>query len=340
MEQNVRSTILNAKNRELLLQYKTIPNTDLRISSICLGTAAFGSVLSTEDSFKMLDAYCAAGGNVLDTAHVYADWLGGERHKSEKTLGEWLRRSGNRERVVLSTKGGHPDLSTPLVPRLAPEDIANDLNESLDCLGVKQIDLYWVHRDDPQRPVAEIMESLDQQVRRGKVRYLGCSNWQPDRIRAAQTYARQHGLSTFVASQVHWSLAVANPGAFANDHALMDTNAQIYYASAGLCVMCYTSQARGFLSKAAEQGIGSLKPDLRRDFENAESLARLARAQTLAHRLNTTVSSITLAYIASQPFAAVPIIGPLGLSHLADSLRGSDLTLSADMLRFLATGQS
>lgn len=322
------------------MQYKTIPNTDLRISSICLGTAAFGSLLPPDDSFQLLDAYCAAGGNLLNTAHVYADWLGGERHKSEKTLGQWLRKSGNRERVVLSTKGGHPDLATPLVPRLAPEDIANDLDESLDCLGVKQIDLYWVHRDDPERPVAEIMESLNEQVRRGKVRYLGCSNWQPDRIRAAQTYARQHGLSPFVASQVHWSLAVANPGVFASDHALMDAHAQTYYANADLCVMCYTSQARGFMSKAAELGVDSLKPELRRDFENAESLARLARAQTLAQQLNSTVSAITLAYISSQPLVAVPIIGPLGVSHLADSLSGADLSLTPDMLRYLATGQS
>lgn len=320
------------------MQYKTIPNTDLRISNISLGTAALGSIVTLDDSFKLLDAYCAAGGNFLDTAHVYADWLGGERHKSEKTLSQWLRLDGNRQRVVLATKGGHPDMATPLTPRLAPNEIVNDLNESLDCLGVDKIDLYWLHRDDPQRPVDEMLETLDQQVRLGKIRYLGCSNWQPERIRAAQQYARQHGLTPFVASQVHWSLAVANPGAFASDHALMDANAEAYYASAGLGVVCYTSQARGFLSKAAEVGLDELKPELRRDFENAESLARLERAQELARRLGTTVSAIVLAYITSQPLVAVPIIGPLRLEHLNDSLNSADLTLSPDLLRFLAVG--
>lgn len=335
----MRGLLFHSKRKGSVL-YKIIPNTDLRIASICLGTAAFGSVVSPDESFKLLDAYCAAGGNFLDTAHVYADWLGGERHKSEKTLGQWLRKAGNRERVVLSTKGGHPDLATPLIPRLAPEEIAHDLDESLDCLGVKQIDLYWVHRDDPERPVAEILEPLNQQVQRGKVRYLGCSNWRPDRIGAALTYARQHGLSPFVASQVHWSLAVANPGVFASDHALMDADAQAYYTNADLGVVCYTSQARGFLSKAAEVGVALLKPELRRDFENAESLARVARAQALAHRLNTTVSAVALAYIASQSFVAIPIIGPLDAKHLTDSLNGADLTLSLEMVRFLETGLS
>ena len=322
------------------MQTKTIPNTDLQISNIGLGTAAWGSLVPADESFKLLDAYCAAGGNFLDTAHVYADWLGGERHKSEKTLGQWLKRGGNRARVVLSTKGGHPDLATPLIPRLSPEEIAHDLDESLACLGVHHIDIYWLHRDDPKRPVAEIMEPLHQQVRLGKVRYVGCANWQPDRIRAAQNYARQHGLTPFVASQVQWSLAVANPGAFASDHALMDADAQTYYASAGLGVACYTSQARGFMSKAAAVGVDFLKPELRRDFENAESVARLARAQALALRLNTTVSAVALAYITSQPFVAVPIIGPLDAKHLHDSLQGADLTLSPEMLRFLATGNS
>ncbi len=113
---------------------------------------------------------------------------------------------------MIVTKGGHPELATPLTPRLAPDEIVGDLDASLACLGVEQIDLYYLHRDDPSRPVDAIMETLDAQVRLGKIRHAACSNWQLARIQAAQDYAHAHGLHPFVASQIFWSLAVANPG--------------------------------------------------------------------------------------------------------------------------------
>lgn len=317
-----------------------LPGTDLSVSSISLGTAALGTVVNRHDSSILLDAYAEAGGTFLDTAHVYADWHGGERHMSEKTIAHWLKDTGRRDQVVIATKGGHPDLATPLIPRLAPAQIVQDLDESLDCLGIDQIDLYWLHRDDPNRPVGEIMETLHAQVEAGKIRYLGCANWHHKRVQAARTYATEHGLHTFVASQVYWSLAIANPTAFPSDHVRMDDIAAAYYAAAGMAVLAFTAQARGFFSKAAAQGIDAISPGARADFANDETLARLAHVEELARRLGTSVTSIVLSYLTSQPIPTVPIIGPQSLDQLRDSLAGADLQLTLESLRFLTSAQS
>jgi aryl-alcohol dehydrogenase-like predicted oxidoreductase len=321
------------------MRYVTLPGTDLEVSRICLGTGALGSTVGRDESFAVLDAYVQAGGTFLDTAHVYADWLPGERHQSEQTIGRWLQANGPSRRPIIATKGGHPDLASMATPRLSPAEIVQDLDESLDCLGLAPIDLYWLHRDDPQRPVASILEVLNAQLRAGKIRYFGCSNWQPERIRAAHAFATAHGLQSFVASQIFWSLAVPNPGALASDLALMDAHAQAFYAHAGMGVLAYTSQARFFFSRAAVGGIASLPPALRRDFENAENRVRLARAQQLATDLGTTVAAIVLAYITSQAYVGIPIIGPKTVAHLHESLAAPDLVLTPEQLRYLTAQQ-
>ena len=97
----------------------TIPDTELRVSSICLGSADIGSKIDRETSFRMLDRFVDLGGTFIDTASVYADWLPGPRSISETTIGDWFAQSGKRDRVVLATKGGHPDLNTMHVSRLS-----------------------------------------------------------------------------------------------------------------------------------------------------------------------------------------------------------------------------
>jgi aryl-alcohol dehydrogenase-like predicted oxidoreductase len=317
------------------MRYVTLPGTDLKVSRICLGTGALGSIVGRDESFALLDAYVQAGGTFLDTAHVYANWLPGERHQSEKTIGRWLRATGSHQRPIIATKGGHPDLASMATPRLSPAAIAQDLDESLDCLGMAPIDLYWLHRDDPQRPVESILEVLNAQIRAGKIRYFGCSNWQPERIRQAHAFAAAHGLQSFVASQIFWSLALPNPGALASDLAMMDEDAQAFYAQAGMGVLAYTSQARFFFSRAAVGGAASLPPALRRDFENAENLVRLAGAQQLATELGTTVAAIVLAFITSQATIGIPIIGPKTVAQLHESLAAPDLVLTPVQLQNL-----
>ena len=301
----------------------TIPATDLQVYPICLGTGQSGLTLDRPAAFRMFDAYLDAGGNFLDTAKVYTDWLPGERSASEKAIGEWLRLRGGRERLVIATKGAHPYLTSMNVPRLSPAEIAGDVEDSLRNLGVETIDLYWLHRDDPTRPVGEIMETLAGLVRAGKLRYSGCSNWSTARIRAAQAYAAAHNLPSFAASQMMWNLAVIDPQAISDKTIVpMDDEMRAYHRAAGFPAVPFSSQAGGLFSKLAAGG------EARSVYRSPRNRARLERIQALAAETGLSITQIVLGYLRAQAFVTVPVVGPRTLEQLADSLTAAEVQLT------------
>src|SRR5690348_5111763 len=155
-----------------------IPRTELDVFPICLGTGEVGTKLDRQRSFALLDAYVERGGNFLDSAHNYGDWVkDAPRSACEKMIGAWLKERGNRGQIVLATKGAHPLLDGMDLPRGSRQDIIHDLDESLLFLQTDVIDLYWIHKDDQTRPVEEIVETLEEQVRAGKIRTYGASNF-------------------------------------------------------------------------------------------------------------------------------------------------------------------
>lgn len=150
------------------MRYENILGTNLNTSVICLGTASLGSLIEENASFSLLDEFVDLGGNFIDTAHVYANWLPIEKSISEKTVGKWLKQRHIRDKIILGTKGAHPNLSTMHIPRLSREEIVKDLYESLQYLQTDYIDLYWLQRDGVNRLVEDILETLNEQVRSGK----------------------------------------------------------------------------------------------------------------------------------------------------------------------------
>jgi aryl-alcohol dehydrogenase-like predicted oxidoreductase len=311
----------------------SVPSTDLNVYPISLGTAQSGLTLDRPAAFRMFDAYVEAGGNFIDTAKVYTDWLPGERSASEKAIGEWLRLRRNRARMVIATKGGHPDLANMHKPRLSPAEITGDLEASLRHLGVETIDLYWLHRDDSARPAGEILETLAKQAKTGKTRYYGCSNWSTGRIREAQDYATTHDLPGFTASQMMWSLAVVDPGALSDDTlAPMDSEMMAYHRDTGLPAIPFSSQAGGLFSKLAE-GRGAAAGE--GPYRSPRNRARLGRILSLAGETGFTITQIVLGYLRSQTFFTLPVIGPRTLDQLADSLTAAELRLSPEQVAFL-----
>lgn len=136
-----------------------------------------------------MGTYLEQGGNVSDTAHVYSDWVPGEKAYSERVIGDWLARSSKRCQIVLITKGGHPDMtrSTPDLhkSRMTHKDMKEDLDGSLKQLRADYIDLYFYHRDNGNQSVEEEIEVMEEFVKAGKIRYYGCSNWDADQMKAA-----------------------------------------------------------------------------------------------------------------------------------------------------------
>ena len=316
--------------------YTTIPNTTLTPSALCMGSTMIGSVVDKQLSFRMLDAFLDAGGTFIDTAKVYADWLAGPRSVSEKTIGAWLRQSGKRQQIVLATKGAHPELSSMHVARMSPAEIAADVDGSLQHLQTDVIDLYWLHRDDVQRPVAEILATMESQVRAGKIRYYGCSNWGADRIAEAQAHARSQGWTGFVADQMMWSLAAVHYAAIPDQTMVaMDTGLKQYHLVSGMAVIPYSSQANGYFQHLAAGETDKIKLQHRNMYGSRTNDVRLERIRKLGAETGLSITAIVLGYLMAQPFPTLPVFACRTMAQLEDTLQASDVSLTPEQVAYL-----
>jgi aryl-alcohol dehydrogenase-like predicted oxidoreductase len=320
-----------------------MPGTQLDLSLICLGTVPLGGAISEDDSYRLLDAYAELGGNFIDTAEVYSNWLDVGISQAEVRLGRWLRSRGLTGSVIVATKGGHPVSQSPGRMRLSPEQLRTDIDGSRRRLGLDELPLYYLHRDDPARPVAEIMDTLAEAVADRKIRHIACSNWRLDRIVAAQRYARERRRPQFVANQMRWSLARVNPES-QTDPALVEMDDELWqhHRATNLAAVPYSSQAQGFFSGAYGRGITN--PPTRAGhkvnayYYNEENLRRLDRVRELSSRRGLPTTHVALAYLLAQPFPVYPIIGCSSVEHLQDSCAAGAVQLSAQEVRWLEAG--
>lgn len=307
---------------------------NLPLSKITLGCCDFGSRISEVEAFRQLDMYYDAGGRTLDTARIYAAWLPGGESASERTVGRWLTARGRWDQMMVATKGGHPPLADMHAPRLSSSELEKDLEDSLRALGTDCIDLYLLHRDDPGRPVGEIMDTLNRFVRAGKVRALGASNWPAARIREANVCAEAAGMQPFTVSQIQWSLAVCRPEDFGDDTLVcMDRVEYAAYLDMNLPVMAYSSQAKGVLAKwiAGENPAGGFAQRLLGP-ENRERGARLA---ALSRKTGISPAALSAAYITSQKLDGCAVISASRPEQLAETLAAATITLSEEQTRYL-----
>ncbi|MBP1994505.1 aldo/keto reductase [Paenibacillus eucommiae] len=318
---------------------KMIPATNLHASVICLGTAPFGSSINETESFKLLDSFVNAGGNFIDTSLNYADWACEIKGISEKTIGKWLKTRKNRGDIIVGTKGACPSTDPRYFFRLSREDILSDLEQSLRNLETDVIDLYWLHRDDPTKPVEGIIDVLDEQVRAGKIRFFACSNWTTKRIEEARLYAVNHGKHQFCASQIMWSLAEPNQAVFLSDPTIvsMDDKTRHYHEQKNLAVVPYSSQANGFFSGQYRKDELPNKPAIVENYFNDLNFDRLDRVMELSRQLDKPPSVISLAYLSSSQhgFPVFPIIGASNIKQLEESCLAGDVILDASAVRYL-----
>jgi len=323
------------------MKYVTIPRTDLRVSTICLGSGEVGSSLDQEKSFRLLDAMLEFGGNFLDTAHDYGNWVKGlELSACEKTIGRWMKARGSRQKFVLATKGGDEFLEGPYVPRVNQKDVLTDLEESLRFLQTDVIDLYYLHRDDPAQPVGELLEFLNDQVHAGKIRYYACSNWKTSRMAAAKAYAAEHGLHGFVADESFWNAGVrAKPPYGVSRLGWMNQERYLFHLTSGMAMIPYQSQAFGLYQFMANGTLDQMNPDFRSFYKIPESQQRFERMCRLMDEMHLTITQINLGYLLSQPFLTIPIVGCQTPAQVRDSFSAADVHLSLEQLRFIETGE-
>lgn len=297
------------------MEMHILSGSDLTVSALSMGTANFGAKISQDQAFSHLDRYMELGGNFLDTAHVYSDWIPGEKSRSEKIIGRWMQ-SRRPTNMVICTKGGHFHLDTPHISRVTPEELQRDLEESLDCLQTDCIDLYMLHRDHPSLPVDELMDCLDDFVRSGRVRYLACSNWTAQRIVKANTYAKECGKSPFIVNELMWSMAAINRAGIPEDYVVMEDNALRLAKESGMSVMCYSSLAHGYFTRRFS-GL-PLSDSLRRTYDNPHNDRLFAQLQALPDRAAVTRES--LRFFSKQAITAIPIVSFSSLEQLEECM--------------------
>lgn len=294
-------------------------------SRILLGTGYFGDGISEEEAFAMMDKFCEMGGTHIDTARLYADGI------SEEIVGRWFA-DRKPEGVFVSTKGAYYDKDAGERPRLYDADIREDLEKSLAALQFDVIDFYWLHRDDESVPAGWIIETMNELVKEGKIKKFGASNWTSKRIAEGNEYAKAHGLCGFSASQIRFNPAycLGERGGLVG----MDEGEFDFYKSNNIPVAAYSSQAKGFFSKVAEQGVEALSEKARKRYLCDENLRRVEVMKELAKKYDCSMASLICGAFSSFENPHVfPIIGGSRLSQIIDSLNGADVALTKDELR-------
>lgn len=305
----------------------TLGTSDLTVSPLALGGNVFGWTADEAQSFAVLDAYTAAGGNFVDTADVYSAWVPGNAGgESEAIIGNWLRSRGNREDIVVATKvGQHPDASG-----LKASTIKAATEQSLRRLGIERIDLLYTHRDDPHTPVEEFVTALDELVREGKVREIAASNISAERLTEALEFSAREGLASYIAVQPHYNLV---------SRATYEGPLADVVAAHGLSSVPYYALASGFLTGKYRLDGGAVESaraqGAARYLEDPRGPKVLAALDQVAEAHGAELASVALAWLSAQPTVAAPIASARTVEQLPPLLAAARLRLTAEQLALL-----
>ena len=311
------------------MRYRSFGRTGVMVSQLCLGCMNFGGPTSEADSFDMIDHAIAAGINFFDTANVY------QRGDSEIVVGKALRRNGQRERIVLATKvHGSMDDDNVLAAGNNRRHIIEQCEASLKRLQTDYIDLYQLHRPNPDIPIDETLRAMDDLIRAGKVRYIGTSSFPSWRVMESLWAAKELGLNRFVSEQPPYHLL---------DRSIereMIPMAQSY----GIAIIPWSPLARGFLSGKYQRG-EPIPGDSRFGSDAGRGAAFLRRrdqhftdrafdlldlVREIAAEKQCSPSQLALAWVNSKPGVTSPIIGPRTMAHLVDNIASLDVELDAE----------
>lgn len=319
---------------------KQMQGTDLAVSEVVFGTVDTGTRFNQEESFRFMDAYREMGGNFIDTATFYGNWFEDtERSVCEKTVGRWLKSRGKGDVIVASKCAHPPDRKHMDIHRLHPEDIRSDLEDTLRNLGVDAVDLYYLLRDDESYPCENVIATLNEEIKKGKIRHIGASNWKPCRIERANKFAAENGMAGFCCNQMMWTLALPNwdiipdPTLEAMDEECLD-----FHLRSGVAVVPYSCMANGYFHKIGE-GVEALHPKAGHRFVSEENYMRYMRLMLLSKQTGLTTSQIVMGYIMSQSMPTFPVIGFDTVEQLKDTIDAADTRLSQEQLMFLTGGK-
>lgn len=325
------------EGRDVCPPYIDIKGVNKPVSRIFFGTAMM-PLLMGKEADALLDSMFALGVTAFDCARGYG--------LAEKSLGTWIRHRNNRERVVILTKCGNVSLRGKVC--VNREVIEKELKKSLKTLGTDYVDIYLLHRDDPNTPVSEFIDCLNEKQREGKIRVFGVSNWKKERIEEANAYAAAHGLNGFTVSSPNFGLAEQVNDPWGGDCVTVsgDANKEVraWYAAQQMPVLAYSSLGRGFFTGRFKSGDYE---GARKVLDNAAqkgylypvNMERLARCETLAAEQKCSVSDIAMRYIFGSDMKVCALVSTGNAKRMRQNIQASRNPLSREEIAFLETGE-
>lgn len=321
-----------------MTNYRRLGRSGLHLFPLGLGSMQFGWSADEPASFALMDAYYEAGGNFIDTADIYSNWVDGNPGGvSEEIVGRWMAARGHREDIVVATKvrgpmgerGREGRGSVQQREGLSRRWILQACEDSLRRLGTDHIDLYQVHWVDNQTPIEETLSALTELVRRGYVRYLGCSNYSAWRLMQALWTSERRGLEPFVSVQPEYSLLSPTRANF-------ERELQRVCVEYGLGVLPWSPLGGGMLTGKYQRG--QPLPDSVRADENARrrfsdrNFDIVETLEEVAERHGARPAQVALAWLLAQPAMTAPIIGANSTAQLQELLGTLQLNLSSEDL--------
>ena len=298
----------------------TIPETDLVVHPLCLGTNIFGANADESQSHAVLDTYNVHGGNFIDTADVYNQWVDGHvGGESESIIGSWMKARGNRSEMVIATKVA----KLTQRPGLSAANIFAACEESLNRLQSDYIDLYYSHEDDLAVPMEETLGAYGQLIAEGKVRYIAASNFSPERLRLAMKVSEENYLPSYIAVQDLYNLV---------DRKTYEGGMASTVAEFGISNIPFYGLARGFLSGKYRPGVTDVDSKREvgaREYATEKGYEVIAVMDEISKAHNgAPLSAIALAWLRAQPTVSVPIASARTVAQLNEIIQIVDLSIT------------
>ena len=315
------------------MQKKNLGNTDLNVAPLAFGGMVFGWTADESTSFELLDVFVDAGFNLIDTANVYSSWIpGNSGGESESVIGKWLQCSKcSREEVIIVTKVGinAEDAFDMSKASLRRDTIIQGVEDSLRRLQTDHIDVYLSHFDDEKTPLEETLAAHDELVQSGKVRFIGASNYNKDRLEQALRISAENNLAAYSVLQPHYNLY------HREDY---EGELQDFCVAHGIGVITYFSLASGFLTgkyRSDDDLEGSSRAHLIKGMLNERGTAILTALDEVANELGARPSQVALAWLMVQPGVVAPIASATNVDQLREIMGCANLELSDAQLEHL-----
>ena len=299
----------------------TIPQTSLSVHPLCLGGNVFGWSANEAQSFDVLNAYAMHGGNFVDTADVYSEWKdGNEGGESERIIGNWMKKHGNRDSMIIATKVAKFSKR----PGLSAKNIVEACNDSLRRLQTDHIDLYYAHEDDDKTPLSETLEAFTNLIQEGKVRYIAASQYSARRLDEALRVSKENGFATYVALQEQYNLM---------EREGIEGEMAKVISDHKISVLPFFGLARGFLTGKYRPGVTveSVRAAAVAKYQNEKGWATVEALEEIARHYASTPSAVALAWLRAQSPVSVPIASARTVEQLGEivqvlELRDEDIT--------------